>query len=77
MGCPRCGHEHLWLDCDFCDCTAHDRQGVYTVFVACPDPDCLAPAEVLDRYTAVTTSGPAVFVTTRCVRRHHYTNEET
>lgn len=29
MGCPACGHEHLWLDCDLCPCTAHERTGIY------------------------------------------------
>lgn len=29
MGCPQCGHEHLWLDCDRCDCTAHIQIGIY------------------------------------------------
>lgn len=28
-GCPTCGHEHLWLDCDWCECTAHTQTGVY------------------------------------------------
>jgi len=29
MGCPLCSHEHLWLDCDWCACTAHERPGIY------------------------------------------------
>lgn len=29
MGCPACQHEHLWLDCDFCPCVAHERPGIY------------------------------------------------
>jgi len=29
MGCPICGHEHMWLDCDWCDCAAHDQPGIY------------------------------------------------
>ena len=27
--CPACRHEHLWLDCDFCDCNAHEQTGIY------------------------------------------------
>lgn len=29
MGCPICGHEHCFLDCERCDCAAHIQQGVY------------------------------------------------
>jgi hypothetical protein len=29
MGCPTCSHEHLFLDCDWCDCHAHIQQGIY------------------------------------------------
>lgn len=30
MGCPVCTHEHLWLDCERCDCHAHIQPGIYT-----------------------------------------------
>jgi hypothetical protein len=36
----------------------------------CPDPDCGAPAEVLDRTTLSSTCGPIEHVKTQCVRRH-------
>lgn len=29
MGCPECGHDHLWLACDWCLCDAHEQTGVY------------------------------------------------
>lgn len=29
MPCPACGHEHLWLDCDDCTCSAHEQTGIY------------------------------------------------
>jgi hypothetical protein len=37
-------------------------------------PDCGAPAEVVDRYTLESTSGPVVHVATACAadRSHHY-----
>lgn len=28
MPCPDCGHEHLFLSCDFCDCTHVTIPGV-------------------------------------------------
>jgi hypothetical protein len=36
----------------------------------CPDPGCGAPAEVIDRFTLSSTSGPIEHVKTRCVHRH-------
>jgi hypothetical protein len=36
----------------------------------CPDPGCGATAEVIDRSTLSSTSGPIEHVKTRCVRRH-------
>ncbi len=36
----------------------------------CPDPDCDAPAEVLDRTTLPSTCGPIEHVKTQCARRH-------
>src|SRR4029453_9233458 len=36
----------------------------------CPDPDCGAPAEVLDQTTLSSTCGPIEHVKTQCVRRH-------
>jgi hypothetical protein len=36
----------------------------------CPEPDCDAPAEVLDRTTLSSTCGPIEHVKTQCARRH-------
>lgn len=30
MGCPSCTHEHMWLDCDRCECSAHIQPGIYS-----------------------------------------------
>jgi hypothetical protein len=38
--------------------------------VACPEDECGAMAEVIDRYTLRSTDGPVVMVRTRCLRRH-------
>lgn len=39
----------------------------------CPDTDgCGLPAEVVDRFVLVSTSGPVVHVATECVARHRY-----
>ena len=38
----------------------------------CPDPDCYAPAEVVDICDAESTDGPVRHVVTVCVRRHQY-----
>ncbi len=39
----------------------------------CPDPDCEAPAEVVDRWCQESTDGPLEHVRTRCLQRHHFT----
>lgn len=43
-----------------------------TELTACPD--CGAPAEVVDRYTLASTSGPVEHIATACVadRSHNY-----
>jgi hypothetical protein len=38
--------------------------------IACPDPGCIAPAEVLDRFVLSSTKGPVEHVKTYCVLRH-------
>jgi hypothetical protein len=38
--------------------------------IACPDPDCGVPAEVLDRRTLSSTGGGVVHLKTYCVNRH-------
>lgn len=42
----------------------------------CPDPDCLAPAEVVDVYDAESTAGPVRHVVTLCARRHRYVSTD-
>ncbi|HEY6796530.1 MAG TPA: hypothetical protein VI248_17785 [Kineosporiaceae bacterium] len=41
--------------------------------ITCPDPDCGAPAEIVDRWTVQSTDGPVEHVTTRCLHRHRFT----
>jgi hypothetical protein len=36
----------------------------------CPDPDCGAPAEVLDRILLRSTTGPIEHAKVQCARRH-------
>jgi hypothetical protein len=50
---------------------------VVTEFVRCPDPFCLLPAEVINRFVLESTSGPMRLIKTRCVVRHNYTTEES
>lgn len=45
-------------------------------FTACPDPDCAAPAEVVDRWVWPSTDGPVAHVATHCARNHRYTHVE-
>jgi hypothetical protein len=40
---------------------------------ACPDPECQAPAEVLDRFDLASTDGPIEHLLTRCVLGHQFT----
>jgi hypothetical protein len=39
----------------------------------CPDPECQAPAEVLDQFDLSSTDGPIEHICTRCVVDHVYT----
>ena len=39
----------------------------------CPDPECQAPAEVLDRFDLSSTDGPIEHIRTRCVLSHIFT----
>jgi hypothetical protein len=41
--------------------------------VACPDPGCGAPAEVLDRFDLWSTDGPVHHLKTLCARWHAFT----
>ena len=36
-------------------------------------PQCLAPAEITDRFVLESTSGPVEHVTVRCLNRHRFT----
>jgi hypothetical protein len=36
-------------------------------------PQCLAPAEITDRFVLESTSGPVEHLTVRCVNRHRFT----
>ncbi len=38
--------------------------------VACPEPGCTAPAEVIDHHIAISTSGPVPMTRTRCIGKH-------
>jgi hypothetical protein len=41
--------------------------------IACPQPDCLAPAQVVDRFTLASTDGPVDHVKTMCLAGHGFT----
>jgi hypothetical protein len=41
--------------------------------IACPDPTCGAPAEIVDRWTWGSTDGPVEHVKTGCERGHWFT----
>jgi hypothetical protein len=36
-------------------------------------PQCLAPAEIIDRFVLESTSGPVEHVTVSCLERHRFT----
>jgi hypothetical protein len=41
--------------------------------IACPDPNCDAPARIIDRWSFGSTSGPVEHVKTMCERGHWFT----
>lgn len=43
---------------------------------SCPDPQCAAPAEEVDRYLLNSTDGPITHILTHCARGHHFTHIE-
>jgi hypothetical protein len=47
-----------------------------TTLTGCPDPECSAPAEEVDRYVLDSTAGPVVHVATQCLKRHNYVHIE-
>ena len=42
------------------------------MFVGCPEPECLAPAEVMDRIVLASTGGPVEHARIYCVQRHFF-----
>lgn len=38
--------------------------------VACPEPDCDAPAEIVEHHILGSTGGPVPMVRTRCLGKH-------
>lgn len=42
----------------------------------CPDLECGAPAEEVNRFVLTSTDGPVTHVITVCVRGHRYTHTE-
>jgi hypothetical protein len=45
--------------------------------LGCPDPECRAPAELIERFDLCSTDGPLPHVVTRCVRLHTFTVPES
>jgi hypothetical protein len=43
---------------------------------SCPDAECFAPAEEVDRYLLESTSGPVLHVATFCVSGHRLVHIE-
>ena len=41
--------------------------------IACPDPNCDAPARIIDRWSFGSTSGPVEHIKTMCERGHWFT----
>lgn len=41
--------------------------------ISCPDPDCPAPARVVDRFVLESTNGPIEHVRTQCHHDHGFT----
>ena len=39
---------------------------------ACPEPDCRAPAEIIDRFTVPSTDGPVEHARLQCLHRHWF-----
>lgn len=39
---------------------------------ACPEPGCMSPAEVVDRFALGSTDGPLEHVRIQCLYRHHF-----
>ena len=43
-------------------------------FTSCPDPECGAPGEIVDRWVWESTDGPIEHMLTHCAAGHHYTH---
>jgi hypothetical protein len=39
---------------------------------ACPEPGCMSPAEIIERFAMGSTGGPMEHVRTRCLYKHHF-----
>jgi hypothetical protein len=55
------------------DMDLEDTATVLPEIIACPEPTCLAPAEVTDRFVLASTDGPVEHVRTRCLDGHGFT----
>jgi hypothetical protein len=56
------------------DCTTRpNAEHAMIETTTCPDPQCQAPAEVLDHFDLASTDGPIEHIRTRCVLSHIYT----
>jgi hypothetical protein len=51
----------------------HEHAGKPTEIIACPQPGCLAPAEVADRFVLASTDGPVEHAVTWCLEGHGFT----
>src|SRR5262249_37393143 len=48
----------------------HEGRGGPMDIITCPEDDCGAPAEIVDRWTFGSTDGPLLHLKTRCLRGH-------
>lgn len=55
------------------DMSLEDVAAVLPEIIACPEPACLAPAEVVERFSLASTDGPIEHVKTRCLEGHGLT----
>lgn len=53
--------------------TGPNRELLVMEIIACPDPECRAYAEVVDRWSVPSTDGPVEHIQTRCLSRHLFT----
>jgi hypothetical protein len=57
-------------------CTQRNTWHLYFMggmsFIQCPQPGCIAPAEIVDRYRLGSTGGPVEHVKTMCLHGHWF-----